>query len=67
MTRFVKLAKGAMKVLIVAGGTGGHILPAMAVAEEIKARNAGEVLFVLSSRKQGRGITSSFWCPELFQ
>ncbi len=56
MTRFVNLAKGAMKVLIVAGGTGGHILPAMAVAEEIKARNAGEVLFVISSRKQDMDI-----------
>jgi len=45
-----------MKVLIVAGGTGGHILPAMAVAREIKTRNIGEVLFVISSRKQDRDI-----------
>jgi len=47
-----------MKILIVAGGTGGHILPAMALAREIKARNVGEVLFVISSRKQDRDIIS---------
>jgi len=45
-----------MKILITAGGTGGHILPAMAVAREIKTRNIGEVLFVISSKKQDRDI-----------
>ncbi|MDO8603469.1 MAG: undecaprenyldiphospho-muramoylpentapeptide beta-N-acetylglucosaminyltransferase [Candidatus Omnitrophota bacterium] len=45
-----------MKILIVAGGTGGHILPAMALAKEIKTRNMGGVLFVISSRKQDRDI-----------
>jgi len=45
-----------MKVLIVAGGTGGHILPAIALAKEIKARNVGKVLFVISSRKQDRDM-----------
>jgi UDP-N-acetylglucosamine--N-acetylmuramyl-(pentapeptide) pyrophosphoryl-undecaprenol N-acetylglucosamine transferase len=47
-----------MKILIVAGGTGGHILPAMALAREIKTRNIGEVLFVISSKKQDRDIIS---------
>jgi len=45
-----------MKILIVAGGTGGHILPAMALAREIKIRNVGQVLFVISSRKQDKDI-----------
>ena len=45
-----------MKVLIVAGGTGGHILPALVLAREIKTRNVGQVLFVISSRKQDRDI-----------
>ena len=45
-----------MKILIVAGGTGGHILPALALAREIKTRNIGEVLFVISSKKQDRDI-----------
>ena len=45
-----------MKILIVAGGTGGHILPAMVLAREIKTKNIGQVLFVISSRKQDRDI-----------
>jgi UDP-N-acetylglucosamine--N-acetylmuramyl-(pentapeptide) pyrophosphoryl-undecaprenol N-acetylglucosamine transferase len=40
-------ANFGMKVLIAAGGTGGHIYPAIAVAKEILRRNASsEVLFV---------------------
>src|SRR5687768_9247401 len=40
-----------MKVLIAAGGTGGHIYPGIAVAKEIARRYAGsEVLFVGTSR-----------------
>lgn len=40
-----------MKVLIAAGGTGGHIFPGIAVAKEIMARDAeNEVLFVGTAR-----------------
>jgi UDP-N-acetylglucosamine--N-acetylmuramyl-(pentapeptide) pyrophosphoryl-undecaprenol N-acetylglucosamine transferase len=40
-----------MKVLIAAGGTGGHIYPGIAVAKEIMARDAeSEVLFVGTAR-----------------
>jgi UDP-N-acetylglucosamine--N-acetylmuramyl-(pentapeptide) pyrophosphoryl-undecaprenol N-acetylglucosamine transferase len=40
-----------MKVLIAAGGTGGHIFPGIAVAKEILRRNgASEVLFVGTAR-----------------
>jgi len=40
-----------MKVLIAAGGTGGHIYPGIAVANEIIARDAeSEVLFVGTAR-----------------
>jgi UDP-N-acetylglucosamine--N-acetylmuramyl-(pentapeptide) pyrophosphoryl-undecaprenol N-acetylglucosamine transferase len=48
-----------MKILIVAGGTGGHILPALTLAREIKTRNIGEVLFVISSKKQDWDILSA--------
>ena len=40
-----------MKVLIAAGGTGGHIYPGIAVAKELVARDAAtEVLFVGTAR-----------------
>jgi len=40
-----------MKVMIAAGGTGGHIYPGIAVANEIMRRdNSSEVLFVGTSR-----------------
>ncbi len=40
-----------MKVLIAAGGTGGHIYPGIAVANEILRRNeSSEVLFVGTAR-----------------
>lgn len=40
-----------MKVLIAAGGTGGHIFPGIAIAKEVMARDAeSEVLFVGTAR-----------------
>ncbi|HEX8639325.1 MAG TPA: glycosyltransferase, partial [Pyrinomonadaceae bacterium] len=40
-----------MKVLVAAGGTGGHIYPGVAVAKEIVRRDAeSEVLFVGTAR-----------------
>jgi UDP-N-acetylglucosamine--N-acetylmuramyl-(pentapeptide) pyrophosphoryl-undecaprenol N-acetylglucosamine transferase len=39
-----------LRVLIAGGGTGGHIIPALAVARELVARHAAEVLFVGTQR-----------------
>jgi UDP-N-acetylglucosamine--N-acetylmuramyl-(pentapeptide) pyrophosphoryl-undecaprenol N-acetylglucosamine transferase len=39
-----------MRVLIAGGGTGGHLYPGIALAEEITSRPGGEVLFVGTQR-----------------
>lgn len=45
-----------MRILIAAGGTGGHLFPAIRLAEEICAGKRGDVLFVTSRREQDRDI-----------
>lgn len=39
-----------MRVVIAGGGTGGHIIPALAIAEELKSAYGAEVLFVGTPR-----------------
>jgi UDP-N-acetylglucosamine--N-acetylmuramyl-(pentapeptide) pyrophosphoryl-undecaprenol N-acetylglucosamine transferase len=40
----------ALRVLIAGGGTGGHIIPALAVARQLVARHSAEILFVGTER-----------------
>jgi UDP-N-acetylglucosamine--N-acetylmuramyl-(pentapeptide) pyrophosphoryl-undecaprenol N-acetylglucosamine transferase len=39
-----------MRVLIAGGGTGGHVIPALAIARELQSRHQAEILFVGTAR-----------------
>jgi UDP-N-acetylglucosamine--N-acetylmuramyl-(pentapeptide) pyrophosphoryl-undecaprenol N-acetylglucosamine transferase len=39
-----------MRILIAGGGTGGHVIPALAIARELKSRYNAEVVFVGTAR-----------------
>ncbi len=44
-----------MKILIAAGGTGGHIFPAISLAEKIKdADPSSEIVFCMDERIDGK-------------
>ncbi len=51
-----------MRLLLCGGGTGGHLFPAVAVAEEWLAAN-GEVLFVGSGRQTERAVLGRLGYP----
>lgn len=48
---------------IAASGTGGHVVPAVAVAEALRARGA-DVAFVVSRGRAGEGVAAAAGFPE---
>jgi len=56
------------RILIAGGGTGGHIIPALAVARELVARHSAEVLFVGTARgMESRLVPQAGFRPELIK
>ncbi|MFH1655110.1 MAG: undecaprenyldiphospho-muramoylpentapeptide beta-N-acetylglucosaminyltransferase [Candidatus Omnitrophota bacterium] len=41
-----------MKILIASSGSGGHVFPALALAEELKVKKRSEVIFLQTNRKE---------------
>jgi UDP-N-acetylglucosamine--N-acetylmuramyl-(pentapeptide) pyrophosphoryl-undecaprenol N-acetylglucosamine transferase len=39
-----------MRVIVAGGGTGGHVIPALAIAQELRSRYSAQVLFVGTQR-----------------
>ena len=41
---------GALRVVIAGGGTGGHVIPALAIGRELRDRHGAELLFIGTTR-----------------
>ncbi|MFZ0479332.1 MAG: undecaprenyldiphospho-muramoylpentapeptide beta-N-acetylglucosaminyltransferase [Terriglobales bacterium] len=57
-----------MRVIIAGGGTGGHVIPALAIAQQLKKQFAAEVLFIGTARGiETRLVPQAGFSLELIQ
>jgi UDP-N-acetylglucosamine--N-acetylmuramyl-(pentapeptide) pyrophosphoryl-undecaprenol N-acetylglucosamine transferase len=58
----------ALRVLIAGGGTGGHVIPALAIADELRGRYGAEVRFVGTARGfETRLVPAAGYALELIE
>ncbi len=55
--------KNNLSIVIASGGTGGHLFPAVAVAEEFRSRLGARVSFVTTDRPMALEILQRYQCP----
>src|SRR5262245_6701115 len=58
-----------MRLLIAGGGTGGHLFPGVAIAEELRARDAGSTIHFVGTRRgiEARVLPELGWELELIE
>ncbi|MBU1083581.1 MAG: undecaprenyldiphospho-muramoylpentapeptide beta-N-acetylglucosaminyltransferase [Candidatus Omnitrophota bacterium] len=55
-----------MKIIIAAGGSGGHIFPAVVLASELRKKGVEDILLVSSRRDLDKNILKEYGFPSFF-
>jgi len=58
----LKIDNGAMRAVLAGGGTGGHVIPALAIAQQLKKAYAADVLFIGTPRGMENRLVPAAGC-----